>query len=529
MITDAELIEWNERTAHDRPDAEAIADPLWRLAWLYTCKDGAKWVPFVPTIEQVEVIICIHMRGWRRLIIPKARQLGMSTVLALIGLDFCLFCAGFKVALVDKTASDAGTKLDEKVDMVWKNLPPSLRSRFDLPRGYAPNAMAWRITGSKDESEDQLSIFEAGAGMRGGTVQLLWLSEWGWIQANDASRSREILTGSLPAAETGIIVVETTWEGGKTGDMWPLVDEALTTPERLKGSNSWRVLFFGWNTRAVYSQEHGYVDLDSGDYLAEKEKELGITFTQGQKNWYAEKRRTMGVKVKTEFPTVVEECWSAPVSGACYAEEINRLRARKMVTTGEWERGELVHTFWDLGAPANMAVWYVQFVGREIHVIDYEEGLDVTTTQRVAHMLGKPYGYGKHFLPHDAAATQKGGLSFAAELRAAGLHNIAIVPRTVKVSLGIMRVQELLPRCWFRVPNCNEGLASLEAYHWKTDAVGNVLGDEPVHDWSSHSADAFRTMAEAEANGMIKIGGSGSFSDTRIAKQVRKSCRFEMA
>ena len=48
----------------------------------------------MPTEEQIEVIVAIHVRKWRRLIIPKARQLGMSTVLVLIGFDMALFTRG---------------------------------------------------------------------------------------------------------------------------------------------------------------------------------------------------------------------------------------------------------------------------------------------------------------------------------------------------------------------------------------------------------------------------------------------------
>ena len=37
--------------------------------------------------------------------------------------------------------------------------------------------------------------------------------EWGYIQATDLRRSEEILTGAIPSAKNGTIVVETTWRG----------------------------------------------------------------------------------------------------------------------------------------------------------------------------------------------------------------------------------------------------------------------------------------------------------------------------
>ena len=76
-----------------------------------------------------------------------------------------------------------------------------------------------------------------------------------------------------------------------------------------------------------------------------------------------------------EFPTTMDECFRSPVDGAIYAREIDALRVKGRITTFDWDRGEPVHTFWDLGAPDNTFVWYVQFVGREVHLIDCMAGM----------------------------------------------------------------------------------------------------------------------------------------------------------
>ena len=82
MLSDDERRLWEARTAED---ADRENNPLWRLRWLYSIIDReGRLVPFEPTVEQIEVIMAIHVRGWRRILIPKARQLGMSTVLVLI-------------------------------------------------------------------------------------------------------------------------------------------------------------------------------------------------------------------------------------------------------------------------------------------------------------------------------------------------------------------------------------------------------------------------------------------------------------
>ena len=62
----------------------------------------------------------------------------------------------------------------------------------------------------------------------------------------------EILTGALPSAKDGTIVVETTWRGGRGGHLWDIVKTALETPEERKQPDDWRVVFFPWQDDPAY-------------------------------------------------------------------------------------------------------------------------------------------------------------------------------------------------------------------------------------------------------------------------------------
>ena len=57
--------------------------------------------------------------------------------------------------------------------------------------------------------EAQASTLFAGTHARGGANSFLWISEWGFVQCEDLRRSEEILTGAIPSAKDGIIIVET--------------------------------------------------------------------------------------------------------------------------------------------------------------------------------------------------------------------------------------------------------------------------------------------------------------------------------
>jgi hypothetical protein len=60
---------------------------------------------------------------------------------------------------------------------------------------------------------------------------------------------------------------------------------------------------------------------------------------------------------------------------------------------------------------------------------------------------------------------------------------------------GIHAVKMLLPRCLIDVDNCSKLINALRHYHRKFSDKERVYKIKPVHDWSSHAADALRTLA----------------------------------
>ena len=62
---------------------------------------------------------------------------------------------------------------------------------------------------------------------------------------------------------------------------------------------------------------------------------------------------------------------------------------------------------------------------------------------------------------------------------------------------GINAARLTLPRCWFDATNCADGLEALRQYRADYDEKLRTFKDAPRHDWTSHSADAFRYLAMA--------------------------------
>lgn len=517
---------WDARAYPERIEDDpegALGDPIWRLANLYQIQDdqGAR-IPFVPLPEQRVIIWDILERGLTNLIIVKARRLGMSTVLCVLGADCMAFQSGFEVALVDKTKEDAVDKVRKFVRPACENLPPELRGvLYNPPR--ADNEDTYGLWSGVPG--DIPSLYRAGVSFRGAGPNLLHISEWGTIQFEDAARSAEIKTGAMEAARRGIRIIETTWKGGKGGHVWDYVSQALAVPDDKKLPDDWHLRFFPWwvDERNQRDGDMGRIDQETNDYLDGIERELQITFTPGQRYWYYRAKLDNKGFMKRENPSTLEEAWNVPVEGAIYADAIEKLRGRRRILDFEIDKGVEVDTFWDLGSPIHTVVWYVQRnADGTADVIDCDDGLNLSTTERKAWMDSKGYTFACHYMPHDGHSTQKGGASFVTELQDAGFVNLRVVPRTQDIELGINRVQLTIPNLRFHAANTSTGVQHLSTYRRKLDNAKSIT-PTIVHDDSSHAADALRTMAEAMMAGMLSNNGSRRFDMQGLEKLRHKA------
>lgn len=520
-------------------DEEQLRDPAWRLTHLYSIKteDRGDRIDFTPRTEQQQVINHLLYKPHEPLYIIKARRLGMSTAIGLTMADAAAWQGGLQCSLIDQTQADAQRKMSEIMRYALLNVHPNILARLHFPKLNDTELQVlnhFPIPSTDPQPSPQESLAEAqespegtqkspsdpqkspggaqeraegsriyaGRNARGGTNNFLWISEWGPIAATDPKRSQEIRTGALPSARRGRRVVETTWYGGKAGDLWDVIKPILQRDPNAPGA----VRFFPWHGDPACVKLTGVIDRDLEHYFKDLATRVGKTFTQEQKRWYASAKLEQGIFIKREYPSTLDEAMSAPIEGTIYGDEITRLQTTGAIAPQPLDPSALVHTFWDLGSPQTTVTWYIQHTADTIRVIDVdlhtkEAPRDFTTLQRVAHILSKGYPLGHHFLPHDASAQQKGGKSYVTELMEAGLPNIKVVRRTHDIWIGINHLRQLLPRMTFRLPHCERGLEALQNYHTNTTSTNPM--DEPIHDWSSHAADALRTFAEAHMYGLI--------------------------
>ena len=206
----------------------------------------------------------------------------------------------------------------------------------------------------------------------------------------------------------------------------------------------------------------------------------------------ADARRTMSPE---QYLQEFECSFEAAVVGSYYGRPMAEADSDGRVTRVPYDPVAQVWTAWDLGIADATAIWFAQVVGREVHIIDYYETSGADLGHYAREIARRPYVYGGHIVPHDAQARELGtGKSRLEVLASLGLKGITVAPAH-RVEDGINAVRMLLPRCWFDKERCVRGIDALRLYRADYDARGETLRPRPVHDWTSHGADAFRYLA----------------------------------
>lgn len=206
----------------------------------------------------------------------------------------------------------------------------------------------------------------------------------------------------------------------------------------------------------------------------------------------ADARKTMS---EDRYEQEYECSFQAAVIGSYYGREMTTAEKDKRLTRVPWEPGLPVHTAWDLGIGDSTAIWFAQHVGREIRILDYLENSGVGLDWYARELDKKPYKYGDHILPHDAEVKELGtGKSRLETLHSLGIRQTRIIPAQ-SVEDGINAARSLIPRCWFDEEKTKRGIDCLRNYRREFDERRKVFHDRPLHDWSSHGADAFRYLA----------------------------------
>ena len=190
------------------------------------------------------------------------------------------------------------------------------------------------------------------------------------------------------------------------------------------------------------------------------------------------------------------------VKGAYYAKQLAEAAAQHRICRIGADPLFPVKLFCDIGGTGAksdaFAIWAVQFVAREIRVLNYYEAQGQEVGYHLAWMRSQGYesGAAEIYLPHDGKTQDRVfAVSYESAFKQAG-YKVTVVPNQGRgaASARIEAGRRMFPQMWFNEATTKPGRQALGWYHAKKDDKREVdLG--PDHDWSSHAADAFGMMA----------------------------------
>ncbi len=205
-----------------------------------------------------------------------------------------------------------------------------------------------------------------------------------------------------------------------------------------------------------------------------------------------EAKKAMG---EDRFEQEFECSFEAAIQGAYYAKEMKTANAEKRICGVPYDPSIGVVTSWDLGIGDSTAIWFAQYAGQEVHLIDYYENSGVGLDHYAKALSEKGYHYEEHILPHDVRVKELGtGKSRLETLDALGIRNVKIAPQ-LKIDDGIQSARSMLNKCWFDAEKCERGIEALLQYRREFDERLKTWRGRPLHDWTSHGADSFRYLA----------------------------------
>jgi hypothetical protein len=273
------------------------------------------------------------------------------------------------------------------------------------------------------------------------------------------------------------------------GDMDPTVWTQVIRPA-LSDRKGWAIFIGTPKGKNTFHQLWNLAEDDDDWFrLMLKASETGLL----DKQELSDARKMMSAD---EYAQEYECSFEAAVRGAYYGKEMNDAEASEppRITAVPHDPRLQVHTAWDLGVADSTVIWFVQTVGRETRVIDVLKGEGVGLDWYAKQLQDRPYLWGNHYLPHDVEVRELGtGKSRKEVLEGLGI-KVTVCPN-IPIADGIQAVRMLLPTTWFDKTKCKEGVEALRMYRREYDDKRQEFKVHPLHDWTSHYADAFRYFA----------------------------------
>lgn len=484
-----------------------LSNREWRLKNLYSIRDPwGKIVHFNPNEAQQWYA---RERHWWNLL-TKARRAGFSTRIGLGNLDRAIFNDTQTCGLIDFKMDDAKMKmaiLHEAWERIGLFAPGLSQSGREHLNEYIHTRIKLTSKGETWMEWSNGSSYNCSTTFRGGTLQALHISEFGPICDERPRDAQNIIDGAFPAVATGCTIdIESTYKGPPSGLFYDLIEEAQGRMGADLHQREFKFLFFGFQMDSKNKLPVGSVHIgDATKKVFDGWRKDGVILSEEQQCFWANEHRKMKGRAFREWPATPQDMFRAPIEGAIYGEHIAKLKAQGRFGDFHPQDRFPIYAAWDLGHSDSTAIWLIQVTKLDFRAIAYYE----CNGQPIDHYVSKIAEWerdlelrvARHLLPHDAAHHSPSGRTFLTDAKSSGLRNLVVVPRTMDKWIGINEARSLMDSFCFHA-RTKHGLQLLASYRKDVKNENGRFKEQPLHDHTSHCADAFRTFADAFKQGL---------------------------
>lgn len=253
-----------------------------------------------------------------------------------------------------------------------------------------------------------------------------------------------------------------------------------------------------------------------------------IEINHDDNRWFPDTLRRQMERMRKDdydnYLTVWEGKTRRTVEGAIYANEL-----RKAIEEGRIRpdirpvRGRGMTVTFDLGDQDATSMWFIQQVGNEHNVVDHYSNCGYDIVHYLEEIARRGHLISRILLPHDATQQHQAARGIALntiEKQVKAVYQqegvVRIVPAT-KPTARINALRALFPRINMNEVTCDGGIQSLTHYRHGVNAQGQRT-QEPLHDWSSHDADALGQYAVALREGQREIERDEEAEENRVSR-----------
>lgn len=492
MIKD---IDWSFKDYKPTSDKDFIENcltsKLWRMNNLYKIKNKSGEV-ITLKLNPAQIRVCSVDHN--RLVILKARQMGISTLKLIEHLDTCIFYPNKEIGIMAQGLRETNDLLN-RAKFAWEKLPDVIKEFLGITETTYNNSEIAFNNNSK---------LKVGISFRSATLQALHVSELGKISVKDPERANELKTGAFQTiGGKNKITIESTAEGrgGLFYDIWNTAVKMKDSGDTFSEMDFYP-LFNAWFLSPEYSINTYQERTEEDDkYFANLAVVNGFELTEGQKNFYLAKRRELGGHITQEYPSTPEEAFAAIKDGTYYSPNITAMRRAGRIKPNLYDPNLPVYVTMDLGINDDFVLLFYQTYNKEHRIIHCLANNRAGLSYYVDYLFSKKYNYGTIYVPHDATVRELTANGKTRQQILAEMGVKTTLLRRHEVIDGINTTRMMLDHTWID-SSCVDVIEALENYSKEWDEKNGVWKNTPKHDKYSHICDAVRYMAMSD---VIKI------------------------